>query len=143
MRKLSLGHLLHLVIIVPLCVVAVLGGVLVLDSERSYLGVKQMSALEQLVTMAGRLTFGVLSEENAASHAFALSGSEPSRLELDAARLRADQAIDTFRKAVALSGVADAAVLRIVNEIEGQLQRLGEFRRKTDARVVTRLDSGS
>jgi methyl-accepting chemotaxis protein len=141
MRRISLGHLLHLVVIVPLCVVVAFGSVLVIDSLRAYQEIERMSALEQLVTVAGRLTFKVLSQENGASHAFVSSGAERERLALNAARQRSDEAIDEFKRAVATSGLMDAAALNIVTEIETQLQRLVAFRKKTDERTLARVDS--
>src|SRR5438309_1179816 len=81
MRKLSLGRLLHLVVIVPLCVLAAFGGVLVLDSLRAYREIERASAIEQLITAAGRLTIKALSQESDAARAYVASGMERERLE--------------------------------------------------------------
>ena len=130
MRKLGLSHLLRLVVVVPLVVVAVFGGVLVYDSFRAYRDIERVSALGELVAAASRLTIIALNKESDASHAFVTTGAERERTELNATRQRADQAIRDFKSAAVTSAVADAKTLQIVGEIEQQLRGLDEYRRE-------------
>jgi methyl-accepting chemotaxis protein len=141
MRKLGLSHLLYLAVVVPLLVVAVFGGVLVHESLGAYRDIERVSALEQLVTAASRLSIKVLIAESDASHAFVASGVEGEQLKLNAARQRSDDAIRALKTAVATSRISDAKSLGIMGEIENRLGQLDGFRRKADARTLTRRDS--
>lgn len=142
MRKLALGRLLDLVVVVPLFVLAIFAGTLVFESLEAYGEIKLVSALEQLVSAAGRLSIRALNEESNASHLFVASGSQRDRDELNAARQRTDEAIRLLKLAVTSSGASDAKALQLVGDIERQLQGLDGFRRKTDARTLVRRDSG-
>src|SRR5437588_3949141 len=113
MRKLSLGRLLHLIVIVPLLVVVVFGGVLIVDSLRAYLEIERIADIERLVAAASRLMIRTMNQEADASLAFVASGLERERLELVVARQRVDVAIAALKHAAATSGVSDSKGLMI------------------------------
>src|ERR1700716_2487976 len=122
MRKLGLSRLLQLVVVVPLLAMGAFGGVLVLETLNAYRDVERLSALEQLVSAASRLTTEALDVESPASQAFAATGSEIQRAEMNAARQRSDAAIRSFKAAAASAGLTDPKALGFISEIE---QRLG------------------
>src|SRR6516225_7643969 len=86
MRNLGLGRLLQAVVVLPLVVLTAFGSVLVLETLSDYRAVERLSALEQLVTTASRLTTLALDREADRSLAFAATGAESARLEMIATR---------------------------------------------------------
>jgi methyl-accepting chemotaxis protein len=142
MRKLGLGRLLQAVLILPLVALAGFGGVLVLDTLTAYRQIERMAALQQFVTFASSMTTRVLSEETRATNAFAASGSEDRRATMIAARQRSDEALRSYKQAVAAASFSDPKVLEILREIERRLGGFEEFRAKADARTLLRRDSG-
>ena len=86
MRKLGLSRLLQLVVLVPLVAMVAFGGVLVLETLNAYRVIQRLSALDQLVVAASRLTIKALNGELIATQAFVASGSESQRADMMAAR---------------------------------------------------------
>jgi hypothetical protein len=78
MGKLGLGRLLQLVVLLPLLAMVTFGCVLVLETLNTYREVERLSALEQLVVAASRLTIKALNVESAASTAFGAPDRRPS-----------------------------------------------------------------
>src|SRR5258708_18524990 len=142
MRNLGRRRLLQLVVLVPLLAMVAFGGVLVLQTLQAYRGIERLSALEQLVSAASRLTTEALDEESPASVAFAASGSESDRAGMLAARRHSDDAIRAFKASAASAGLSDAKALGVISEIERRLGGLAAFRQKADARTVERRDAG-
>ena len=143
MRKLGLSRLLQLVVVVPLLAMVAFGGVLVLETLNAYREVERLSALEQLVSAASRLTTEALDVESPASQAFAATGSETQRAEMNAARQHSDEAIRLFKAAAASAGLTDPKALGLISEIEQRLGGLAAVRQKADARTFERRDAGN
>ena len=142
MQKLALSRLLHLMVLVPLTALAVFGAILILDTWRAYQVMERVAALEQLVSAASRLVVGGLNDESAKTHPFVASGSAEARAELNAARLRSDEAIRTFREAAASSNLSDPKARQLVDEIDRRLGGLQSFRAKADDRTLRRPELG-
>jgi hypothetical protein len=140
MKKLGLSRLLHVLVLVPLLALAVFGGLLVYDGFNDYQKIERVSALEQVVTAASRLTIKALNRESDASHAFVASGAERERDALMAARQGSDLAIRALQSATASSSLLDAKARELVGDIEMQLRGLDGFRAKTDGRTLVRRD---
>jgi methyl-accepting chemotaxis protein len=142
MRKLGLSHLLQLVVLVPLLAMGALGGILVLDTLNAYREIDHLSALDQFVGAASRLTNRALNAESIASLFFVTSGSDSQRAEMNAARQGSDAAIRRFKEAAVLARVSDPKAAGIISDIEQRLDGLKGFRAKGDARTLQRRDSG-
>jgi methyl-accepting chemotaxis protein len=138
MRKLGLSRLLQLVVLVPLLAMMAFGGVLVLETLNAYREIEHLSALDQLVAAASRLTIKALNAESIASQSFVASGSESQRAEMNAARPISDEAIRSFKNAAASAGLSDPKVVGIISEIERRLDSLESYRRKADVRTLER-----
>jgi methyl-accepting chemotaxis protein len=142
MRKLGLGRLLQLVALLPLLAMLAFGGVLVVQTLGVYRGIGHLSALEQFVSAASRLTTEALDAESPASLSFVASGTEMDRVALMATRRASDDAIRSFKAAAASAGLSDPKALAIIGEIEQRLGGLEAFRQKTDARTLDRRAVG-
>jgi methyl-accepting chemotaxis protein len=142
MRKLSLRHLLQLVVLVPLLAMMAFGCVLVLETLNAYRKIEDLSALGQLVSATSHLTITALNVESTAALAFAASGSESQRSAMNATRPRSDEAIRLFTEAALSARLSDPKAIAIVSDIEQRLGGLQGFRAKADARTVERRDSG-
>jgi methyl-accepting chemotaxis protein len=142
MRKFGLSRLLQLVVIVPLAAMAVFGGVLVLETLNAYRVIERLSALDQLVVAASRLTIKALNAEAGATQAFMASGSEAQRAEMKAARQYSDEVIGSFRRAAVTVNLPDAKAVEIIDDIERRLGGLEAFRQNADARTLERRATG-
>ena len=142
MRKLGLGRLLRLVVVLPLLALAGFGSVLILQTLGGYREIERAAALEQLVSAASRVTIKALNEESNATNAFELSASEDDRTDMIAARKRSDEAMGSFKAAAASVDLSDANALQLVSGIEQGLDGLQAYRTKADARTLLRRESG-
>ena len=143
MHRLSLSRLLHLMTFVPLVALVVFGATIVVGSLRAYRDIEAVNVLEDLVTAAGSLTVVALNVESTKTHPFVATGSESARAEMMAARLAADDAIHTFKRAAAASNLSDPQALEHISDIERRLDGLPEFRTKADDRTLQRQESGA
>jgi methyl-accepting chemotaxis protein len=142
MRKLGLSRLLRLVVLLPLLVTAVFGGVLILDTFSAYRQIDRLSTLEQFVAAAGRLVITALSQEATAAQPYLASGSEVQRAEMNAARQRTDEAIRSFKATALSSGLSDRKAAALISDIDRRLDGLEGFRAKADARTLQRREIG-
>jgi len=142
MQKIGLSRLLQLVVIVPLLAVIAFGGVLVLETLNKYREVERLSQFERLVSAASQLTIKALNAESDLSHAFTASGLEAKRAEMNAARQRSDDSIQSFKEAARSTGLSDPKSGAIIGDIERRLGGLDGFRAKANARTLQRRDSG-
>jgi len=142
MSKLSLSHLLQMMIIVPLAASVVFGAIVILNALRHYGSIEHVLVQEELVTAASHLMISGLNDESTKTHPFVASGSEQMRAELTAARQSSDEAIRTFKRAVVSSHLSDPRAIEHVSEIERRLEGLPVFRAKADARTLLRQESG-
>ena len=142
MRKFDLSRLLQLVVLVPLLAMGAFGGVLVLETLDAYRNVEHLSALEQLVAAASRLTMRPLNAESTATQAFVDSGSDLERAEMMAARKVSDEAVRSFKEAAASADLTDPKAIGIIGDIVRQLGGLDSFRQRADARTLDRRAPG-
>jgi hypothetical protein len=142
MRKLGLSRLLQLVVLVPLLAMVAFGGVLVLETLNAYRVIERLSALDQLVVAASRLTIKALNGESIPTQAFVASGSESQRAEMMAARKVSDEVIRSFRVAAESAELSDPRAAEIVADIERRLGGLEAYRQKADTRTLERRASG-
>jgi methyl-accepting chemotaxis protein len=142
MRRLGLSRLLQLVVVVPLAAMAVFGGVLVLETLNAYRVIEHLSALDQLVVAASRLTVKALNAEADTTQSFMASGSEAGRAEMKAARQYSDQVIRSFKSAVVTVNLPDPKAIEIIGDIEQRLGGLEAYRQKADTRTLERRANG-
>src|ERR1700730_17826518 len=142
MRKIGLGRLLRLVVLLPLLATAAFGGVLIFHALGAYRQIDSLSTLEQFVSAAGRLVITALDQESTATQSYAASRSEGRRAEMNAARQRSDEAVRSFKETALSSGLSDPKATKIVSEIEQHLEALEGFRARADARTLQRRDAG-
>jgi methyl-accepting chemotaxis protein len=142
MRKLGLNRLLQLVVLVPLLAMVAFGGVLVLETLNAYRVIERLSALDQLVVAASRLTIKALNAESIPTQAFVASGSDSRRAEMKAARTLSDEVIHSFKLAAESVELSDPKAADIVADIERRLDGLEAYRQKADARTLERRATG-
>jgi methyl-accepting chemotaxis protein len=142
MRHFGLSRLLQIVVILPLLVLAAFASVLVIDTLTAYREIERLSALQQFVSAASRLSSTHLDRESAASLAYGVSGTEAARAAVIAARQRSDEAILAFKQAAASSGITDSKALQLIGDVNRNLEGLVGFRAKADARGLQPRDAG-
>jgi methyl-accepting chemotaxis protein len=142
MRKFGLSRLLQLVVVVPLLAMAAFGGVLVLETLDAYRVIEHLSALDQLVVAASRLTIKALNAESGATQSFMASGSEAGRAEMKAARQYSDEVIRSFKNAAVTVNLTDPKTIGIIGDIERRLGGLEAYRQKADVRTLERRATG-
>src|SRR5580692_10701264 len=108
MRSLSLSRLLQIVVALPLSALAAFSGILLLDTFDGYRDIERVAVLEKIVVAASHMTVTPLNQEIIQALAFVTSGSELDRAEMQAARQRSDQAINSFKDAAAAAGLSDS-----------------------------------
>ena len=143
MSKLGLGHLLRLLVLVPLLALAALGGVLVLQSLGEYREVQRVASLQRLVSAATYLAMTSVASEGRATYAYWAAPTDEARNKLNEQRQATDRGFAAFRQAAAEAGLTDAKAAELVRTIETRMNGLGDIRQKADARSISRVEMGA
>src|SRR5262249_21313476 len=138
MRKLGLGRLLLLILLLPLLALAGFAGVLVDESRTSYQEMQRVAALQRLVSATHHFSMVAMPGEGFASYPYIASGSEELRAKLMEQRKVTDRAFADLKEMVAAAGLTDQKVLDLVRGIETRMGNLAAARQKVDARTMTR-----
>jgi hypothetical protein len=143
MQKLGLGHLLRLLVLVPLLALAGFGGILVLQSLGEYRETERVSLLQRLVSATTYFAMTGLPSEGRATYAYWAAPTEDARNKLNEQRAVTDRAFAALKQAAAAADLTDAKSADLVQTIETRMSGLAEIRQKADARSITRLEMGA